>query len=87
MTELQLALEKYQETLRNPDGDQGKHLANVQARLEDINSQMPATIEFLEARGLSSVRELDELGKVDLVIHLRNTLAFFSENPDSDLPS
>ena len=42
--------------------------------LEDTNSAMPETKSFLEARGLTNVRQLDKDGREALVMHLKNTL-------------
>ena len=56
-------------------------LANVRDRaqnalriLQDANSEYPATKEFLRARGLSSVAELDDAGVEELMAHLKATL-------------
>lgn len=42
--------------------------------LEDLNSMFPATKEFLTARGLTNVRQLDKRGREELVAHLQNVL-------------
>ncbi len=42
--------------------------------LQDTNSSYPATQEFLEARGLTNVRQLDRAGRAALVAHLQATL-------------
>lgn len=42
--------------------------------LEDANSAFPATQEFLQARGLTNVRELDPQGLKELREHLERTL-------------
>jgi len=42
--------------------------------LEDLNSMFPATKEFLTARGLTNVRQLDKTGREELVAHLQNVL-------------
>jgi len=42
--------------------------------LEDANSMFPATKEFLTARGLTNIRELDEQGREELLTHLKKTL-------------
>lgn len=44
------------------------------AHLEDANSAFPATKEFLAARGLTNVRQLDKKGLQDLKEHLERTL-------------
>lgn len=44
------------------------------ASLEDANSAYPATQEFLRARGLTNVRQLDKQGLADLKAHLEATL-------------
>ena len=44
------------------------------ASLEDANSAFPATQEFLQARGLTNVRELDKQGMQELREHLERTL-------------
>lgn len=44
------------------------------ASLEDANSAFPATQEFLRARGLTNVRELDKQGLAELREHLERTL-------------
>lgn len=38
---------------------------------EDFNSAFSATKEFLQARGLTNVRELDVIGNRELVAHLK----------------
>ncbi len=43
-------------------------------QLEDLNSAFPATREFLEARGLTNVRQLDKAGMQELKEHLERTL-------------
>jgi hypothetical protein len=42
--------------------------------LEDANSAFPATQEFLRARGLTHMRELDAQGRKELREHLERTL-------------
>lgn len=44
------------------------------AALEDANSAFPATKEFLEARGLTNVRQLDAQGLQELRAHLEGIL-------------
>ena len=44
------------------------------AALEDANSAFPATQEFLQARGLTNVRELDKQGLQELREHLEGLL-------------
>ncbi len=50
-------------------------LVQQRLALEDINSQYPATKAFLQARGLTNVRQLDADGLKVLEQHLRDTLA------------
>lgn len=47
--------------------------------LEDLNSAFPATREFLEARGLTNVRELDKRGLAELRTHLEGILKGLSK--------
>lgn len=42
--------------------------------MQDINSARPATREFLQARGLTNVRELDAAGQKELREYLQNKL-------------
>ncbi|HTM68844.1 MAG TPA: hypothetical protein VL426_06130 [Candidatus Binatia bacterium] len=42
--------------------------------LEDLNSAFPATQEFLQARGLTNVRQLDKQGMAELRTHLEGIL-------------
>ena len=42
--------------------------------LEDLNSNYPATREFLKARGLTNVREFDVAGREELRQYLERTL-------------
>ena len=42
--------------------------------LQDVNSKFPETQEFLRARGLEHVSELDEDGIKELEAHLREVL-------------
>ena len=44
------------------------------ASLEDANSAFPATQEFLRARGLTNVRQLDAQGNQELREHLERIL-------------
>lgn len=41
--------------------------------LEDVNSSFPATQEFLCAKGLTHIRELDKKGRDELVEYLQKT--------------
>jgi hypothetical protein len=50
-------------------------LVQERTALEDLNSSYPATQEFLQARGLTNVRQLDAAGRAELVKHLEKTLA------------
>lgn len=42
---------------------------------EDLNSAFPATREFLESRGLTNIRQLDNQGMRDLDMYLQAYLA------------
>ncbi len=42
--------------------------------MADLNSRYPATQEFLRARGLKNVRQLDKNGRKELREHLEKTL-------------
>ncbi len=42
--------------------------------LEDMNSQYPATQEFLKLHGKTHVRELDQHGRQELLEYLHKTL-------------
>lgn len=42
--------------------------------IDELNSSFPYTKEFLAARGVTRVSQLDEQGKFDLQEHLRITL-------------
>ena len=44
-------------------------------KLDDLNSRFPETREFLEARGLTNVSQLDAEGKAALEAHLKKVLA------------
>lgn len=44
------------------------------AALEDANSAFPATQEFLQARGLTNIRQLDKQGMQELKAHLEGIL-------------
>lgn len=44
------------------------------AALEDANSAFPATQEFLQARGLTNIRQLDKQGLQELKEHLEGIL-------------
>lgn len=46
-------------------------LKRLERDLEDLNSNFPATKEFLRMRGLENVRDLDERGKKELIVCLR----------------
>src|SRR3989344_1791345 len=39
--------------------------------IEDVNSMFPATQDFLRARGLTNIRELDDAGREELRKHLQ----------------
>ncbi len=43
--------------------------------IQDLNSSFPATKDFLRARGLKNVSELDEAGTKDLFNHLLDVYA------------
>lgn len=65
-------------------------LVNLQgtlARMEDYVSSFPATKEFLKARGLSNVRELDIRGRRELVDHLERTFNLLTIRPESERSS
>ncbi len=42
--------------------------------MQDLNSDFPATREFLKARGLTNVGQLDAAGRADLQRHLLDVL-------------
>ncbi|HSD12804.1 MAG TPA: hypothetical protein VLC10_04560 [Patescibacteria group bacterium] len=52
----------------------GRKARETLTQLEDLNSAYPATKEFLAARGLTNVRELDKEGMRELKEHLERTL-------------
>lgn len=52
-----------------------ENFAKIRDNLADLNSQFPATREFLEARGLKHVNELDKDGLKELEDYLRNKLS------------
>ncbi|MEY4744606.1 MAG: hypothetical protein RL272_551 [Candidatus Parcubacteria bacterium] len=52
----------------------GRKARETLTRLEDLNSMFPATKEFLAARGLTNVRQLDKTGLEELKAHLERTL-------------
>lgn len=59
-----------------------EHLRAVNERLEatarrlaNMNSSFPATREFLAAKGIENVDELDETGTKELYDHLLDTLS------------
>lgn len=54
-------------------------LRQLKENLEDLNSSFPETKKFLEARGLSHVRQLSDKGKEELARHLSDVL--LKENP------
>jgi len=49
------------------------------AGLEDLNSAFPATQDFLRARGLTNVRQLDKEGNAALRAHLEGILKGLSK--------
>lgn len=46
------------------------NLGKLTHDLEDLNSQFPATKEFLQSKGLENVRELNERDRKELLVHL-----------------
>jgi hypothetical protein len=46
-------------------------LIKIRDNLKDLNSAMPATQEFLRARGLTHVRQLDAQGNKELLNYLQ----------------
>ncbi len=52
----------------------GRKARETLVQLEDLNSAFPATKEFLAARGLANVRDLDKEGLWELKEHLKRTL-------------
>ena len=78
-----------QKNLRNAKTPED--LKRVKMRQEDLNSEFPETKKFLESRGFSNMRELDEKGVQDLIVHLksklRNAAILLARNPDSGIPS
>lgn len=52
----------------------GSKARETLSQLEDLNSAFPATKEFLVARGLTNVRQLDAQGMRELKEHLERTL-------------
>jgi hypothetical protein len=47
--------------------------------LDEVNSNFPATRDFLAARGLTLVSQLDEKGREELQAHLIQTLKNLSQ--------
>ena len=45
-------------------------LRKLTQELEDLNSQFPATKEFLQSKGLENVRDLNEHERKELLAHL-----------------
>lgn len=52
-------------------GESKEKLEDALERLQRLNSSFPATREFLEARGLDSVAQLDRQGVNELREHLQ----------------
>ena len=48
----------------------GESLKRSSQSLDEVNSNFPATREFLTARGLTLVSQLDEQGRLGLEAHL-----------------
>jgi len=53
-------------------------LTKLRDSLDDLNSAFPETRNFLQARGLTKVSQLDEAGRKALTEHLRAVLAKIS---------
>lgn len=62
MNELNRAIERAQKIIREGEGI----------------SQLPETKKFLETKGLTSIRELDDRGKKELEQHLQEVLELLS---------
>lgn len=53
--------------------EEKQRLEKLLVELKDLNSSFPATREFLQARGLSHVNELDRQGTEELIAYLKET--------------
>lgn len=51
--------------------EERQRLEKLLDELKDLNSSYPATQEFLQARGLTHVNELDKQGTQELIAHLK----------------
>jgi len=54
--------------------EEGERLRQYGSVLDEINSAFPATKDFLAARGLTRVSQLDESGREELSQHLETLL-------------
>lgn len=50
-------------------------------KLQNLNSEFPATREFLEARRLHNVSQLDARGRKEIVEYLENIILMTSDGP------